>query len=459
MTSAEIDALAQRWLESLLEAAEDHRAIDGPFADYALEGVDVEMSDMFETADECLTTCDYRPIAATVDEIVASAGLPPLDHTSDTFRRLCRRILRARIAFLRIEQDRWEGRYPEDIHRGRMSPAATAPAIPPVLAATHRKPFTDVVEAYCTENPRSARTTAQVAKEYQRFAAGLPKGDKTPIGEILKADCRRYKESLLQTRGLTLSTVSKHLSILSGVFRWAEGQGFIPDGTNPVRGLAPNKRHVKKAEKKRRLFTDAELLTVFSSPEFLAQREARPERYWLILLCLFQFCRREEAGQLALKDIGEEDGIPLMHITDTGPHQSLKNAGSRRRMPLHPVIVALGFLHYVDRMRQAGQTRLFPQLRLGPNGYADPVGKFFSRLVTKQGLTDPALVLHSLRHGGISKLHAAGATHHIVEVLAGHTTGTVHEQVYSHRDKLPMRLLLNELTKLRYAAVEKLLRG
>ena len=35
--------------------------------------------------------------------------------------------------------------------------------------------------------------------------------------------------------------------------------------------------------------------------------------------------------------------------------------------------------------------------------------KWFSRLVTKVGLTDPVLVLYSLRHGGISKLHGAGS--------------------------------------------------
>jgi len=64
----------------------------------------------------------------------------------------------------------------------------------------------------------------------------------------------------------------------------------------------------------------------------------------------------------------------------------------------------------------------------------------------------------SFRHGSILKLHATGATHHIVEVLAGHTTGTVREQVYSHRDKLPMKLLLDELAKLRYVGVEKSLR-
>lgn len=87
------------------------------------------------------------------------------------------------------------------------------------------------------------------------------------------------------------------------------------------------------------------------------------------------------------------------------------------------------------------------------NGYSDPVGKFFSRLVTKVGLTDPALVLHSLRHGGIYKLHAAGAPHNVVEVLAGHTASGVHGKVYEHRELLPLSLLREGLEKLRYDSV------
>jgi len=32
--------------------------------------------------------------------------------------------------------------------------------------------------------------------------------------------------------------------------------------------------------------------------------------YWLLLICRFQVCRREEAGQLSVLNIQEESGIP-----------------------------------------------------------------------------------------------------------------------------------------------------
>lgn len=69
---------------------------------------------------------------------------------------------------------------------------------------------------------------------------------------------------------------------------------------------------------------------MFGSQEFAQQRDSTPERYWMLLICLFQACRREEAGQLALKDIQEQDGIAFFNITDAEKDQHLKNEGSRK---------------------------------------------------------------------------------------------------------------------------------
>jgi len=133
----------------------------------------------------------------------------------------------------------------------------------------------------------------------------------------------------------------------------------------------------------------------------------------------------------------------------------LKNEGSKRRLPLHSSLVALGFLEYVESMRAAGHSRLFPQLKKGLNGFSDAVGKWFSRMVTQAGLTDPALVLHSLRHGGISKLHGAGVQENHVLMLAGHAGDTVNRATYTHRETIPLSLLREGLERLRYDEVVK----
>lgn len=100
---------------------------------------------------------------------------------------------------------------------------------------------------------------------------------------------------------------------------------------------------------------------------------------------------------------------------------------------------------------------MFPGLEKGANGFSDAVGKYFSRLVTKVGLVDPALVMHSLRHGGITKLHASGCPGDIAEMLVGHSAQNVHGRVYVHRDQIPLKTLSEGLERLRYDQVVKVL--
>ena len=289
--------------------------------------------------------------------------------------------------------------------------------------------------------------------EFLRFMETL--GGDRPRGSISRADVVRYKERL-QAKKQSPLTLIKHLSGLDALFKWAEVHAYTP-AASPVKGLVPSKRQAKKQALKRQPFTDDELLPVLSSQEFLRQRMERSERYWLVLLLLFQICRREEAAQLYLKDIGEVDGVPFIQITADEKDQSLKNEGSKRRVPIHSSLIQLGFMQYVNSIRKARHQRLFPQLKSkGGNGYGDPVGKWFGRLVSSLGLTDPRLVIHSLRHGGITRLHSATVPVNIVETLVGHSAGNVHEQ-YVHKELISMKTLRDGLEKLRYEEVLRVL--
>ena len=252
---------------------------------------------------------------------------------------------------------------------------------------------------------------------------------------------------------MSLATVAKHLHTLSGLFTWADKQGYMNEGaSNPMKGLAPSKVESEKGATVVRPFTDEELLRVFSSTNFLKQKTARPERYWITLLCLYQLCRREEGAQLALADLGDKDGIPYITITDLGEGQSVKNKGSKRTMPVHSSLIALGFLSYVQAARAQGQIRLFYQLPRQANGYSDAIGKWFAKHLDKVRLSQPELVMHSLRHG-IHYLHALGCPQDVAEMLTGHTATSVHDKVYAHRNLTPLTRLRDGLEKMQFPAV------
>lgn len=447
MTPAEIETLITRWMNAELDKTEDMRAAYH-FNDDQRNVMTSATIDQLEDAEEALSGKGVL-LAPEADALLEAAGLPPLAHESLAFKRLCRRLLLAKKEVLTLEVQRWQHHYPPTT----LKPSVPVVAAPPVKAGPL---FSVVAPKYLAENPRARRMQDQVRVEFDRFLEAI--GGDRPIGHITKAEGRAYKEHLLQVRKVSLATVTKHLHTLSGLFSWAEKQGYRGEGsTNPVKGLAPHKKLVRQQEKKIRPFTPAELLAVFGSQDFREQRERHPERYWTVLLCLFHICRREEAAQLALKDIQEEDGIPYLSITDAGDDQALKNEGSKRRLPVHSSLIQLGFLKYVHEITAAGHQRLFPQLPRQRNGYSDAIGKYFARLLNKVGLSDPLLVFHSLRHTGIHQLQKAGCPHHIEEMLAGHAAQGIHDKVYAHRELTPLSLLQEGLEKLRYDDVVKAL--
>ncbi len=61
-------------------------------------------------------------------------------------------------------------------------------------------------------------------------------------------------------------------------------------------------------------------------------------------------------------------------------------------------------------------------------------------------------MIHSLRHGGITKLHSVGVLVNIAETLTGHSAGNVHEQ-YVHKDLLSLEMLKEGLERLQYPEV------
>lgn len=442
MTDEQREALVAHWLEVELDEAEDARTLNGYASDDYREGVWHVLSDLGDAAHEALVTNNWRNMEREADALLQSAGLPALDHEGADFGRLCRRLLLAKQEYLRIEAERWEGKYTS---KQRQSVAVVDSKAP--LAPTGPL-FSIVVDKFLAETPRAARSARPLKVELLKFVS-LIGGDR-PMTAITKGDCRQYKEHLLNDRKLSMMTTAKHLSAVGAVFTWAGLQGYVY-GENPIKGLAPSKKIIRKQMVKRRPFSDDELLRVFGSKEFLNQRDTHAARYWIPVLCLFNICRREEASQLAVADVQDEHGIPFLSLReDAILKQTLKNEGSRRRVPIHSSLIQLGFLDYVKTMQQAGHARLFHTLTKGNSGYGDPVGKWFGRLVTKQGIVDDAVVLHSLRHGGISKLTGAGCPHNICEMLAGHAAENVHGQTYVHRETIPLSLLREGLERLRY---------
>jgi hypothetical protein len=83
-------------------------------------------------------------------------------------------------------------------------------------------------------------------------------------------------------------------------------------------------------------------------------------------MALFMGLRREEAAQAAIANIHESEGVSyLQTAVDKNLQQNLKNEDSKRRVPVHSALIALGFLDYIAKIKKAGHLRLFPDLKKG----------------------------------------------------------------------------------------------
>lgn len=122
------------------------------------------------------------------------------------------------------------------------------------------------------------------------------------------------------------------------------------------------------------MWSGEELRALFASPIWtgchrffrseVGSEIIRDARFWLPLLGLFHGNRLEEFAQLRREDLGQEAGVWFLHITDEDDRQ-LKNDQSRRKVPLHPEMIRIGFLDYVANVTQTAKDQLFPELKPG----------------------------------------------------------------------------------------------
>ena len=187
----------------------------------------------------------------------------------------------------------------------------------------------------------------------------------------------------------------------------------------------------------------------------------RRGRFWVPLLALFHGLRLNEAAQLYSEDVCEEDGIPYLWIREeredkTKCDKKLKTKQSKRRVPIHPEIIRIGFLHYVkERHRDTAQPRLFPDLHCGKStGYfSDPFSKFFGRFVETAVGEKCKATFHSFRHHFRDALREAGVSIDDAETLGGWREGRRSaEQGYGHGQSV--KRLREQIAKVKYEGLD-----
>lgn len=289
----------------------------------------------------------------------------------------------------------------------------------------------------------SYREFGPVVKEFMKTIR------KHPV-DLQRSDIAAYRDKLI-TSGLARVTVSKRVGFISTLLQTAYDAGLLSQ--NVARGIRIPKPRIPEIP--RRSFTAQELRRIFTSPVYAQKSRPRAcggeAAAWVPLIALATGGRLEEICHLRVDDIfiDDEHGA-MLRICDDAEGQSLKNASSRRTLPIHPEPIHAGLLDYQEAVQERGHEWLFPELEPDHDGRrGGNFGKWFSRYLRSSSgccILDKRVVFHSFRHTYKTLCREVGLPEEIHDALTGHAGQTVGRS-YGH---MPLSALVEAVARIRF---------
>lgn len=406
-----------------------------------------------------LTTSDTRLIEPDADAFLGKHGFK-IEKGDPRYRDLCIKLMRAEIDFLKRYAERQDGNF-----AGKPTDPIIAEPVVRTDAASSTAPAETIMGLfgkYERENPNNIRAESlkQARRDVQHFADFV--GPRTRPSKITRAHVRDWKDLLPDYpvratdtnifKGmspqevvaankaldrpkptLTRQTVRRYMGSLSGFCRWLVRNDYLD--ANPVADMMPRKTGPTN---ERDTFKDDALKTLFGSPLFTTAKSdqwrdlhrpgnvaVRDHRYWIPWVMLYSGARPAEVAQLHVEDVQQEHGVWIMHISDEGDgNKRTKTAGSRRMVPIHSSLVAMGFLDHVERHRAAGAVQVFPEVEIPKEGQiAAQFSREFNRYLAKVGVKSGRdIVTYSLRHTFVDRARKHFLDD-VIAIVVGHETG------------------------------------
>ena len=360
--------------------------------------------------------------------------------------------------------------------------AATPPARPEVTPAVLpkgpriRDVLEDFLEDHTSGRPIRENTVEGYRQHVRAFTDVL--GD-MPVATVTYHDARRLRDTLLKlpknrnkaaayrdntvAEILTMEipegkclqgrTVSEIVAALRTLFKWLLDTRKITH--NPFDGL-----RVATDSKSYTEYASENLNLIFNTPLYVpgsaytAKKTTTAGYWWLPLLALHTGTRPSELVQMRLVDVEQIDGVLCASVVDdeaTG--QQAKTRAGQRTFPVHPELLRLGFVEYLDELRQAGADRVLKGIVLGKRKAGDQAGKWFNERYRDKflpGFKEERKTLYSFRHTFITRaLNDADIELRHVQQMVGHERSQMGATKYYDKGAGSQRLF-EEISKVDY---------
>ena len=360
-------------------------------------------------------------------------------------------------------RERWENNQREErefARQERLAEAAATKANAPAPTPARGTPLSAVVDRWAA-NQNNQKTIDRMKKVVEWFEDDM---GRVPVEEITPETVDSWVEKLLKKT--SPANARTKLSNFKALLRvaWLKAR-LIP--STPASGVTIDVK--ADPEEDVQPFDLPALKAIFASPIYTS--DERPEAgageaaYWLPLLAMYTGARLNEVGQLRPSDVlkmpyldqdGEEQEVWCIRIVaDKKDGLKLKNAWSARRVPIHADLIALGFLKFVDAAREAGQTRIFPELR--PDKYGTITAnwsKWFGRYLRGTiKVTDDRMRFHSFRHAFKDYAREAEIPEDVNDAFTGHRGQAVARR-YGSSLAYPLRPMVLAMAKYRVTGLK-----
>jgi integrase len=331
-----------------------------------------------------------------------------------------------------------------------------AATVDPVLT------LSDIYERYIKDPTRRRSARTMLAHESTRRVVEDVLGASTPIAGITREQCRDLLETLRwlpvnhskkldklsvreaaalakrddRIKTINPTNINAYMARFATMMNWAVTEEHL--SRSPARGL--RWAETVHPQDRRQPFEVWQLQRIFSAPIYTGCKDeqngyavpgpviATGARYWVPLIGLFTGMRLNEACQLDVADVRNIDGVACFVISEdslTGSRdKSLKTKTSARIVPIHPMLLDIGIIAFVDEKRRSGALKLFDDLPPGKRGFRSvALSRWFSRFLVSAGASAPRTCFHSFRHGFRDAARNARIDRDVALTLGGWITG------------------------------------
>ena len=280
--------------------------------------------------------------------------------------------------------------------------------------------FVKYLEQHLQELQLDQKTIDAKRRQILRYSKEIP-----ILSDSTRSSVRAYTRHLSKNENLKNKTIHRDLSNLSVYWEYLrdELQVLAPEADNPFKGQALPKEDSKALLINSRLAFS--INDIAKLDEAIKGNNTHPEDYEIFLIAIYTGARREEIGQLKLKDI---------HVNNTKEVISMeieaaKTKASNRIVPIHPNLASM-ISKKIEHLND-DDAYIFKTLR--KNKYCkrtDALGKRFGRLKEALGFGE-RYVFHSIRKTVTTLLEQAGVAEGITADIVGHEKQTMTYGLYS----------------------------